>query len=78
MNTIQIRNQLKQSIDQLSPQDLKIVAEVITDLINPDESDPTDELEKIVGFQEAFTRGKADIEAGRVTNWRTVRNELSC
>jgi hypothetical protein len=31
-----------------------------------------------VGFQEAFARGKADIEAGRVTNWRTVRNELSC
>ena len=78
MNTIQIRNQLKQSIDQLSPQDLKIVAEVITDLINPEESDPTDELEKIVGFQEAFARGKADIEADRVTNWRTIRNELSC
>jgi hypothetical protein len=78
MNTIQIRNQLKQSIDQLSPQDLKIVAEVITNLINLDESDPTDELENIVGFQEAFARGKADIEADRVTNWRTIRNELSC
>jgi hypothetical protein len=50
---------------------------VITDLINPDESDPTDELEKIAGFEEAFIRGKADIEAGRVTNWRTIRNELS-
>ena len=78
MNTIQIRNQLKQSIDQLSPQDLKIVAEVITNLINLDESDPTDDLENIVGFQEAFARGKADIEADRVTNWRTIRNELSC
>jgi hypothetical protein len=77
MNIIQIRNQLKQSIDQLSPQDLKIVAEVITNLINLDESDPTDELEKIVGFQEGFARGKADIEAGRVTNWRTIRNGLS-
>jgi len=74
VNTIQIRNQLKQSIDQLSVEDLKIVAEVITDLIHPDEADPTDELEKIAGFQEAFARGKADIEAGRVTNWRTIRN----
>ena len=77
MNTIQIRNQLKQSIDQLSPQDLKIVAEVITNLINPEESDPTDELENPQSFQEAFARGKADIEADRVTNWRTIRNELS-
>ena len=77
VNTIQIRNQLKQYIDQLSAQDLKIVGEVITDLINPDESAPTDELEKIAGFEEAFIRGKADIEAGRVTNWRTIRNELS-
>ena len=77
MNTIQIRNQLKQYIDQLSAQDLKIVAEVITDLINSDEVEPTNELENIAGFQEAFARGKADIEAGRVTNWRTIRNKLS-
>jgi hypothetical protein len=75
VNTIQIRNQLKQSIDQFSVEDLKIVAEVITDLIHPDEADPTDELQHIAGFQEAFARGKADIEAGRVTNWRTIRNE---
>jgi hypothetical protein len=75
VNTIQIRNQLKQSIDQLSVADLKIVAEVITDLINPNEVEPTDEFEHIAGFQEAFARGKADIEAGRVTNWRTIRNE---
>jgi hypothetical protein len=77
VNTIQIRNQLKQYIDQLSAQDLKIVAEVITDLINSDEVEPTNELENIAGFQEAFARGKADIEAGRVTNWRTIRNKLS-
>lgn len=68
MNTIQIRNQLKQYIDQLFAQDLKIVAEVITDLINTEESDPTDELANIAGFQEVFARWKADIEAGRVTN----------
>jgi hypothetical protein len=56
VNTIQIRNQLKQYIDQLFAQDLKIVAEVITDLINTEESDPTDELANIAGFQEVFTR----------------------
>ena len=77
MNTIQIRTQLKQYIDQLSAQDLEIVADVITDLINPEESDPTDELANIVGFPEAFARVKADIEADRVTHWRSVRDELS-
>ena len=77
MNTTQVRNQLKQYIDQLSPQDLQLVADMITDLINLEESDATDELENIAGFQEAFARGKADIQAGRITDWRTVRNELS-
>ena len=41
---------------------------MITDLINTEESDPTDELANIAGFQEVFARWKADIEAGRVTN----------
>jgi hypothetical protein len=78
MNTLQVRNQLKQYIDQLSNHDLVIVAEVIGDLIHSEEPDATEELQNIVGFQEAFAKGKADIEAGRVNNWRSIRDELPC
>ena len=53
-----------------------IVAEVISDLIHSEEPDATEELQNIVGFQEAFAKGKADIEAGRVNNWRSIRDEL--
>jgi hypothetical protein len=39
MNTTQIRNQIKQSIDQLSPEKLDIIADFLDNLLNDQEED---------------------------------------
>jgi len=76
MNTVQMRNQLKQYIDQLSPESLEIVAGFVTDLVSQDDEDATEELLKISGFSEAFERGKQQIKEGKVKDWRTVRDDV--
>jgi hypothetical protein len=74
MNTTQIRNQVKQSIDQLSPEKLVIVAEFLDNLIH--EEDPTEELLTISGFKTAFERGKQQIQEGKIKDWRMIRNDV--
>lgn len=74
MNTTQIRNQVKQSIDQLSPEKLVIVAEFLDNLIH-EEEDATEELLNIADFETAFARGKQQIQEGKVKDWRLIRAE---
>ena len=76
MNTAQMRNQLKQYIDQLSPETLEVVAEFLTDLVGQDDEDATEELLKISGFTQAFERGKQQVKEGKVKDWRTVRDDV--
>lgn len=76
MNTAQMRNQLKQYIDQLPPESLEIVAEFVTDLVSQDDEDATEELLKISGFTEAFERGKQQVKEGKVKDWRTIRGDV--
>jgi hypothetical protein len=76
VNTVQMRNQIKQYIDQLSPENLEIVTEFVTDLVSQDDEDATEELLKISGFTEAFERGKQQVQAGKVKDWRTVRDDI--
>jgi len=59
MNTTQIRNQVKQSIDQLSPEKLVIIAEFLDDLIH--EEDAT-ELEEIT-INQTKSNGQKMAEA---------------
>ena len=72
MNTAQIRNQLKKYIDQLSPESLELTEQFITDLLNQDHEDATEELLKIPGFVEDFEKGKQQIKEGKVKDWRSI------
>ena len=47
MNTTQMRNQVKQNIDKLSPEKLIVIAEFLRDLLNDENEDATEELLKI-------------------------------
>lgn len=76
MNIAQMRNQLKQYIDQLPPESLEIVADLVADLVSQDDEDATEELLKISGFTEAFERGKQQVREGKVKDWRTVRDDV--
>ena len=76
MNTTQIRDQVKQYIDQLSSEKLIILANFLDNLVNDDSEDATEELLKITGFETAFEKGKQQIKEGKVKNWRTIRDDV--
>lgn len=76
MNTSEIRQQIDQNLDRLSSERLDLVAEFIAYLADKESQDATQELLDIPGFLESFERGKKDIAAGRVVNWRSVRTDV--
>lgn len=76
MNTTQMRHQVKQYIDQLSPEKLVIAAGFLTDLLEEENEDATEELLAISGFEAAFEKGKQQIKEGKVKDWRLLRNDV--
>jgi len=76
MNNIEMRNQVKQYIDELPSEKLIIVANFLNDLINEDNEDATEELLAISGFESAFEKGKQQIKDGKVKNWRMIRDDV--
>jgi hypothetical protein len=76
MNTTQMRNQVKQNIDKLSPEKLIVIAEFLRDLLNDENEDATEELLKISGFESAFEQAKQQVEEGKVKDWRMIRDDV--
>ncbi|MBE9226573.1 hypothetical protein IQ264_14185 [Phormidium sp. LEGE 05292] len=76
MNTDQMRLQVKEYVDRLSPERLRVAADFLAYLAERESNEATEELLEIPGFLEAFDRGKQDVAAGRVTDWRKVRNDV--
>ncbi len=76
MNTTQMRHKVKQYIEQLSPEKLVIAAEFLTDLIEAENEDATEELLAISGFETAFEKGKQQVKEGQVKDWRLIRDDV--
>jgi hypothetical protein len=76
MNTDQMRLQVKEYVDRLSPERLRVAADFLAYLAERESNEATEELLEIPGFLEAFDRGKQDVAAGRVTDWQKVRNDV--
>lgn len=67
MSTAELRDQVKEYIDQLSPERLLVAADFLAYLAERESEEATQELLDIPGFMEAFERGKKDAAAGKVT-----------
>ncbi|MFB2833135.1 hypothetical protein [Floridanema evergladense] len=76
MNTDQMCLQVKEYVDRLSPDRLRVAADFLAYLAERESNEATEELLEIPGFIEAFERGKRDVAAGRVTDWRKVRDDV--
>ena len=76
MSTVELRRRTKKQIEQLSSQQLKLIADVISYVRDRESEEATQELLDIPGFLESFKRGKRDIRAGRVIDWRKVRDDV--
>jgi len=61
MNVTDIRNQVKQYVDQLSPEKLKVAADFLSYLAERESQEATEELLNIPGFKESFEKGKEDV-----------------
>jgi len=68
MNIVEIRQQIKEYVDQFSPDKLLVAADFLAYLAekDDDENEATEELLKIQGFQEAFAKAKKNVEEGKV------------
>lgn len=75
MDTIELRQQVKEYIEQLSPERLRVAADFLAYLADKESEEATQELLNIPGFLEAFERGKKDIAAGNVIPVEKLRRK---
>ena len=76
MSTVQLREQAKAVIDNLSTNQLRIASEFLAFVKSRELDSATLELLSIPGFQASFARGLKDIKAGRTKPWRKVRPDV--
>jgi len=76
MNSRDLRNQIEEYIEQLSPDRLQVAADFLAYLLERESHEATEELLQIPGFLEEFERAKKDVLAGKLTDWRNIRNDV--
>ena len=75
MKTQELRQNLKQSIDRLSPQRLTVAADFLAYLEEREINEATSEFLKIPGFLEAFNKARTDVAAGKVTTVEQLKRK---
>jgi hypothetical protein len=75
MNTQELRQQVKEYIDELSPEKLLVAADFLAYLAERESNRATEELLQIPGFIEAFNKTKKDVAAGKVTSVEQLKRK---
>ena len=75
MKTQELRENLKQSIDSLSPERLLVAADFLAYLAERESNEATNELLKISGFVEAFNKAQKEVAAGKVTTVEQLKRK---
>ena len=76
MSTVQLRQQAKAVIDDLSTDQLRAASEFLAFVKSRELDSATLELLSIPGFEASFARGMKDIKARRTKPWRKVRSDV--
>ncbi|MBS9384271.1 MAG: hypothetical protein HEQ24_08525 [Dolichospermum sp. BR01] len=66
MNTVEIRQQIQEYVDKLSPERLLVAVDFLAYLADKQDNDATEELLKIQGFKEDFAKAKENVKEGKV------------
>ncbi|MCX5980725.1 MAG: hypothetical protein NTY89_02745 [Nostocales cyanobacterium LacPavin_0920_SED1_MAG_38_18] len=66
MNTVEIRQQIQEYVDKLSPERLLVAVDFLAYLADRQDNDATEELLKIQGFKEDFAKAKENVKEGKV------------
>ncbi len=76
MEQITIRQQAKDYIDGLSPEKLIVANDFLAYLTEREMNEATEELLNIQNFRKEFEKAQKDVSEGKITNWRTIRNDV--
>ncbi|MGF1989204.1 MAG: hypothetical protein RMY62_015215 [Nostoc sp. ZfuVER08] len=66
MNTVEIRQQIQEYVNKLSPERLLVAADFLAYLAEREDNEATEQLLKIEGFKEALAKAKKNVEEGKV------------
>ena len=75
MEAITIKNKIKNTIEELPPEKLKIVLDFLEDLQRSDEEE-TQALLSEAGFIEDYRQAKKDIRTGNTINWEDIKRDV--
>jgi hypothetical protein len=75
MNNPEIRQQVKAYVDQLSAEKLLVAADFLAYLVEKEDNDVTEELLKIEGFKEAFTKARNNVKEGKVISVKQLKRK---
>ena len=76
MSTVQLRREAKALIDDMSGPQLRVASEFLSLVKSRRANAATLELLMIPGFARSYSRGLADVKAGRTRPWRQVRRRV--
>lgn len=72
MNTLEIKNKIRDAIERLPTEKLKTALDFFEDL-EKSEEDETQALLNEPGFIEDYRQAKKDIKEGKTVNWKTIK-----
>lgn len=76
MTTAEIRHQIKEYIDCLSPERLKVAIDFLAYLVERESQEATEELLQIPGLINSLEKAEAEIPTGSYQNWRNIDRDV--
>jgi len=75
MESIEIKNKILNTIEELPPEKLKMALDLLEDLQRSDEEE-TQALLKEPGFIEDYRQAKEDIRTGKTVSWEDIKRDV--
>jgi hypothetical protein len=75
MDTVKIRQQIQEYVDQLSPERLLVAVDFLAYLADREDNDATEELLRINNFKADFAKAKKNVEEGKVISVERLKRK---
>lgn len=76
MNCVEMRDQIQDYLDQLSPERLPIALDFLAYLVERETNEATDELLRIPGFESDLEEAERDAASNKLVDWRSIRDDV--
>jgi len=71
-----VLEEARRRLERLSPDRLQVASDFLAYLEEREQSEATEELLNIPGFEEAFRRAVQQVEEGRIVSFKDVRRDV--